>query len=112
MKNNCSCFGTGLIHAKFASFGDYVIVACPDCSKATSKTGRLTSTTVVRSETYPRNRAYLERRRKKNYIKNSGDLKFTVSEITFSYEYFALALSLRPYLHAPEITRGSFTQER
>ena len=68
----CSCLGSGFIHVKYTSFGEYVVLRCPDCQ--VTKNGRLTSATVIRSKTNPRNRAYLKRRMRSDYVNNTGDL--------------------------------------
>jgi len=37
------------------------------------KPGRLTSLPVVRQKTHPKNKAYLQRRLKQDYVRNTGD---------------------------------------
>ena len=69
--SKCPCLGTGRLHVNHCGY--YVIVKCPNCP-VPRKQGRLTSSTVTRPKTNPRNRAYLKRRMRSDYVNNTGNL--------------------------------------
>ena len=70
MLSKCPCFATGRLHVNYNGY--YVIIKCPNCPVPRKK-GRLTSLPVTRPKTNPRNKAYLKRRLRSNYVSNTGD---------------------------------------